>query len=96
MKYEFELTDEIDEQTPPGDRWFDFQQDVERVTKKLKISKAEIARRLGISPSQLNKLITGKDGAKKKIRDVQNYYFLALKAIEYEQAIRQARILEET
>ena len=95
MKYQFELTDEMDEQTPSEFRWLDFQQEVERVCKKLDISKAELARRMEIKPSQLNKLITGKDGANKRVRDVPKYYFLALQAIKFEKAIHEARIKEE-
>lgn len=95
MKHQFELTDELDEQTPPEFQWFSFAQDVGRVCQKLGISKAEIARRMEISPTQLHKLITGKDGKREKIRPVQKYYFLALKAIEFEQVIDEDKVKEE-
>lgn len=95
MTHQFELTDELDEQTPPEFQSFSFEQDVARVCQKLGISKAEIARRMEISPTQLHKLITGKDGKREKIRPVQKYYFLALKAIEFEQAIYKARVKKE-
>ena len=96
MKHQFELTDEINNQTPPEFRWLDFSQEVARVCTKLDISKAEIARRMEISPTQLNKLMTGKDGANRRVRDVSKYYFLALRAIEFEKMIYAARAKEET
>lgn len=94
-KHQFELTDEMDEQTPPEFQWFSFAQDVGRVCKKLGIPKAELARRMEISPTQLNKLITGKNGKIVKVRPVPKYYFLALRAIEFEKAINKARAKEE-
>lgn len=95
MKHQFELTDELDEQTPPDLRWLDFKQEVERVAKKLKITKTEIARRFEVSRQQLNRLMSEKDGKRVKILPLKNVYFLALRAIEFEKEIRQARVIEE-